>query len=1003
MAGVTMDETAGSVSPRLIGPLPHVLFLLRVPLIIGFALIVILSDLAIPGSMQEALRFSLLDQPHQLAAVAAALLLACAAIRFTGEAIIELVSPDIHDDPGPAQNMAHLLPRALALAIGVAVALPMLRLALDGQALTSLTDRVIAGGVALSYLAIALFVAMIAKGPHTPGFVTRKPSINIRIGFALVPVILAVLFAGAVLGSWRDGGGTSYHAVERYISAFAGTLCDGTEPNSTLASWIHDRSGAPIMRYAPYVKSAPYAESMVSPLLILVELVSLFAACLTLRLASAITVDMVFPSLGRRGTLLRFLRRWLPRIPSTGLGVAVAAQLLRAYWNAPLLPAETYALWSIALTYVVIGVAASLGTGSSYENDGPWRESGSMGRRFMGAARRLASLPSIWQWFVRGVLLLGLIAFVLFSDLKNVSIPQWLGPAAIVLIWGATCAALFFPIAFLAHMTRVPLLAILTIACAAFAGFDLNDNHELRVVPSAAPAARTEHRDLDFAAWIASRADWNKYDHYPVFLIATEGGGIRAAYFTATVLSALQERCPAFAQHTLAISGVSGGSLGASIFAALAADHARNAAEPLCNIDGVANTGTIVNRSRTVLSADLLSPLLGAMLFPDALQRIVPFPIAEFDRSRALEYAVESSWTHATPAHCPECDANRLGARSADLYTQAPPRDAVPHLFLNTTEAGTGQIIPYATVRLRGLGTPFRDSAQIDSEKIDAVKPSPSRIESLTLQDRMADDRIPLSTAAIVSARFPYLTPAGTIGYSGGHYVDGGYFENSGTFMLSGLVQNLIGLQLTYPAGQSAQLDAARNAVFVVIVIQSEPCTRDSTERGCDEDATASDSSWSELLSPLRALLSTRGKRAEYSFDGLAATTALIEQLTAPVSTPDPDTDVRCDYKVCAVTLRFRNHTKTQIPLTWLLSSAARKSIDNAVDGLEHANVRYETPPSSRSGPDDAQDIDRVLGSYRRVLCMLAAQKGAHGCATAQPKSLPGPGEPQTASISKSR
>src|SRR5512140_3055386 len=115
-----MDETAGSVSSRLIGPLPHTIFLMRVPLIFGLAMIVILSDLAIPGSMQEALRFSLLDQPHQLAAVAFALLLASAAIRFTGEAILELVSPDMHDEPGPAKRLAHLLPRGLALAIGLA-------------------------------------------------------------------------------------------------------------------------------------------------------------------------------------------------------------------------------------------------------------------------------------------------------------------------------------------------------------------------------------------------------------------------------------------------------------------------------------------------------------------------------------------------------------------------------------------------------------------------------------------------------------------------------------------------------------------------------------------------------------------------------------------------------------------------------------------------------------------------------------------------------------------
>ena len=56
---------------------------------------------------------------------------------------------------------------------------------------------------------------------------------------------------------------------------------------------------------------------------------------------------------------------------------------------------------------------------------------------------------------------------------------------------------------------------------------------------------------------------------YPVFIVAAPGGGIRAAYWTAGVLAALQDADRGFARHVLAISGVSGGSVGAGIFAAL--------------------------------------------------------------------------------------------------------------------------------------------------------------------------------------------------------------------------------------------------------------------------------------------------------------------------------------------------------------------------------------------------------------------------------------------------
>jgi hypothetical protein len=608
----------------------------------------------------------------------------------------------------------------------------------------------------------------------------------------------------------------------------------------------------------------------------------------------------------------------------------------------------------------------------------------------MGAARRLASRDRTWQWFIRGTLLFGIAVFVMFSDLKNVATPQWFGPVAIILMWGAAAAALFFPFAYLSHMVRIPLLAILLVAAATFSGFNLNDDHELRVVDArvggTAEQTHEEQRPvLDLATWIASRADWKSYRHYPVFLVATEGGGIRAAYFTATALAAIQERCPAFAQHTLAISGVSGGSLGAAVFAGLAADEARNVAVPGCNIDSGHGPGRLVARARSVLSTDLLSPLLGATLFPDALQRVLPVPIVAFDRARSLEYAIEASWTRATPATCDGCDAGRMAERTMDMYGHPAPRNAVPNLFLNTTEAGTGQIIPYSTLRVLGLATPFRERAEIDeNEHFDSGKQPAYVIESLSLQDRMLDDQIPLSTAAIVSARFPYLTPSGSIGSSGGQYVDGGYFENSGTWLLSGLVQTLIGQQLSYRAGQSPQVDAARNAVFIVIVIQSEPCARDSIETSC-QDATVAVDSWSELLSPLRALLSTRDKRAEYSLNGLGAITALIEQLSSQggLSQSVSDRGTSCDYPVCAVTLRFRNRTRSEIPLTWVLSSAARQSINNAVDGMERASVRKGVPSTALSPVDDPQDVDRVLGSYRRVLCLLAARNDATGCTPA--------------------
>ncbi|MEI9989079.1 MAG: hypothetical protein WDM86_03490 [Rhizomicrobium sp.] len=984
-----------SIPVRAYGAGVYTILLARVPLLVSLVLVFILSDVAIPDSMREALRYSIVDQPYQLVVIAGALLLACLAIRYTGEAMIELVAPELYTGIGNSRLLANLLPRFLPVAVAVATGIPILQLALEQNALATGAQRTIAGIAGLGFAAIGFAVAALPKGPASRPLTTGKPTLLITWSFALFPLMLAIMFAGAILGIWRSGTGTAYDAVERYIAAFVGLLDDGSSPNGLLGRLVHDPSGAPILRYQPYIRAAPFAVSNVSPLQVILELISLYAGCIAARLATAIFLDLTVPRLGTGGRIARDFRRWLPRLASIGLGFALAGQLFYVYLRPSaklgLSQTEIFSVWAIGALYAAISVLASLGAGSVFAASGAPRESRSVGRRFTGAAARIVALDIRWRWFIGSLFLIGVLIFLLFVDLRNFWIAQYLGPAAVILLWGAAASILFFHLAYLSHMTRLPLLIILLVAAITFAGFDLNDNHELRIVDTAAVSGTVQpdrRPDLDFAGWIASRRDWNAYDHYPVFLIATEGGGIRAAYFTASVLAALQERCPAFAQHTLLISGVSGGSVGSAVFAGLAADHARNLAAPGCNIDGLAKTGAIVARARTTLSADLLSPLLGATLFPDALQRLVPVPIEQFDRSRAIEYAIEGAWAKATTGNCGLCDQSRMAENALNLYGSPASQSAVPYLFLNTTEAGTGRVIPYATVHLPGLATPFRDKAQIDEGAFDNVKPAPSQIERLTLQDRMVDDRIPLSTAAVVSARFPYLTPAGRLSYSGGHYVDGGYFENSGTWLLSGMVQYLIGQQLSYPTGKSAQLDAARNAVFIVIVIQSEPCTRNSIETGCDEDATASDNSWNEMLSPLRALLSTRDERAEYSLDSLGAVSALVEQLTAQGAAPaqaaaSANDDIGCDYRVCAVTLRFRNHTRTEIPLSWVLSSNGRQSMDNAVDGMESASVRTKPPTTSISTQDDDQDVDRVLGSYRRVLCTLAARKNATGCAPA--------------------
>ena len=1050
-----MDNTEKTVTARSMGPLTYLVFLLRGPLLVTLGMVIILVDLVIPGSMKEALRYALLDRSlwYQFAVIGVALLLACAAVRFSGVAIIELVAPGFSNRNGAAGKLPDLLPRLLALALGFAVAWPLIQIFMDwnafqsgifeskkalaaAQSITATTRSVgMRGEAALAaryfalfaagvYLLIAILVAVVAPGPRPKAAEMRDPPFLMRLGFALLPLALAGMFAAAVMGVSRPG--IAHNALERYSSAVIGTLSDARLPNEAnrLWRWVY-ASGTPdqARRYNDYIDHTTvisddttmrtYVGAKYPVSYVLAMLLSLFAACYALRLAVAAFLDLLFPNLGTGGRWVQRWRRLLPPLASTGLGVAVALQVYVSYFlvspPVTLAAAERPVAWIIMATYVAVGLAASFGSGSRFTAQGPWRESKSVGRRFAGAVRRLAALSPFWRLFISGLILLGLVFFFLFANLRWVEVPQWIGPVGIILLWGATLAAALFVLSYLAHATRIPFLAIFIVAALTFAGFNINDNHGVRILADAGPAPGepiVTGRTFELAKWMASRPDRDKYDHYPVFLVATEGGGIRAAYFTATVLAALQERCPAFALHTIAMSGVSGGSLGASVFAGLAADDGRARQEnPGCDLAGVSENGPMVAKARQTLAADLLSPLLGATLFPDAFQRVLPFPIDAFDRSRALEYAVEESWRSASLAHGGNPDT--LASSALGLYT---PHNAVPNLLLNTTEASNGEIVPYTTADI--LKPVFRDQAQIDNGNLDCGHPVVEAncvmpLPQLKVLPVSAGSEYPvaLSTAAIVSARFPYLTPAGTmldpknegrsLDSSGGHYVDGGYFENSGTFLLSAILQNLIGEQLCLQKGpectkvevtglDESTLKAARNAVFIVIVIQSEPCTRQALGTSCQEAKPASSGHWSELLSPLRALLSTRESRATYSSENLRSVAALIENFRAAAAPAaadltEADDGISCKQTVCTVTLRFLNRPNTEIPLTWLLSNGARHYMDRAVNGLERADVRTYIPRASVTDITDTYRRDRVLGSYRRVLCLLAARNDVAG------------------------
>jgi predicted acylesterase/phospholipase RssA len=296
-----------------------------------------------------------------------------------------------------------------------------------------------------------------------------------------------------------------------------------------------------------------------------------------------------------------------------------------------------------------------------------------------------------------------------------------------------------------AAVRTVPLLAIALIAWLFFSGpFDLRKVRLLdgRTDPPAAQGLQElAHR------WLAARRAeiLRSGACYPIFVVNADGGGVRAAWWAASILATLQDQQRAFATRVFAISGVSGGSLGAAVFAARAAHSP--APQSAC---AELSWRACADRA---LARDLLSPTVGAMVISDAFRAVTRIDRLP-DRATALEKSFERAWADAF-------GRDTFGEPFADLWVNDNLM-RVPSLLLNATEASTGRRLVLGPVPL------FRANEE--------------RADLGALLDRRS---LRLSTAVLLSARFPGLSPAGWLSAPdrtdlGTVVVDGGFIDNSG-------------------------------------------------------------------------------------------------------------------------------------------------------------------------------------------------------------------------------
>ena len=517
-----------------------------------------------------------------------------------------------------------------------------------------------------------------------------------------------------------------------------------------------------------------------------------------------------------------------------------------------------------------------------------------------GTAITLADLPPATRRVLVLTLALAVALFLLFVFAVQSAAPR-IGTVAIFLFAASGWIAAGSALDAFGLRKQFPVFASLLVMAVVFSLW--NDNHRLRELDGAHPDAWVSRPDVRTAlrTWLARQLDrplHTRDGKIPLFVVNAEGGGIRAAYWTASVLGQIQKENPCFADQLFALSGVSGGSLGAAVFTALLAETPGSQNGFRCDRQGrpVVNTDALPDQAKNVLGHDFLSPTVAALLYPDLVQRLMPVSIPAFDRAVTLEQAFERAWELETGSKRFAQPFDSLWRDRRDVW--------MPALFLNATWVETGKRLIASNLRLA-------PRSSLD----------PSDFADIEDTHQFFDQRaLALSTAVHLSARFTYVSPAGTLVRNGqvqGHAVDGGYFENSGAVTT---------LEVLKAIDHLAKQDKAwRRVRPVVIHISNEPAfphhPRAVLAEGASHPATQPLPMLNEALTPVLALINARTARGVHARDTLPR---LAEGLNF------------LHFGLC--------EERAAIPLGWVLSPSTRAEMDKQ---LTQEACRSQTIPSA--------------------------------------------------------
>lgn len=229
---------------------------------------------------------------------------------------------------------------------------------------------------------------------------------------------------------------------------------------------------------------------------------------------------------------------------------------------------------------------------------------------------------------------------------------------------------------------------------------------------------------------------------YPVFFVNAYGGGIKAAAWTTMVIGRLDQllrqsggtSTTDFQHHVFSFSGASGGTIGLSILHAARQDSLTS------------QSRFYPGQAIKLFRHDYLTATLAGLLGRDAFMSLLGIKLYP-DRARLQE----RNWEAYMAAY-------QINYQVPFFHGASTTSTDVPLLFSNTYDINTGAKGILAPVQLYKKDFPG----------------------SVLVQHLLPPGKdLYLSTAAFVSARFPYVSPTAKFNEQY-HFTDGGTLENSG-------------------------------------------------------------------------------------------------------------------------------------------------------------------------------------------------------------------------------